>query len=190
MIETQPRRNWWKVAFFVALIAFEFAREIAVLASAEGARPSVTSHFFHMEGFTSAKGSWKRIDGGGSLLPTTVTIECRENTGQCIEASVTMIDQFVYAPELDWFDAQFANDTVSYENDVPDCARYSVRIDMKMEKVFAVRDRKENPTNPNCTKIERRIEMQLGNSSDTWNKSREGHFVPLISAIAAIIEVF
>ena len=183
-------RNWWKVAFFVMLIAFEFAREIAVLSSADGARPNSMAHFFHMQDYTKAQGTWKRIDGGGSLVPSTVTIECREYSGQCIEASVMMNDHYVYAPEIDWFDAKFSGDAISYENDAPDCARYSVRLDLKMEKVFAIRDRKGNPTNPVCTKLERRIEMQLGDGFEPTKNAREGHFVPLISGVAALFDLF
>jgi hypothetical protein len=70
-----------------------------------------------------------------------------------------MSEQYVYTPEIDWFDAQFSGDAVSYENDRPDCARYSVRLDLKMQKVFAVRDRKENLSNANCANLEPRIEM-------------------------------
>lgn len=95
-------------------------------------------------------------------------------------------EQYVYAPEIDWFDARFSPDAVSYENDRPDCARYSVRLDLKMQKVFAVRDRKENPSNPNCANLERRIEMQLGDGFESSRSQLGGHFVPIIGAIAAL----
>jgi hypothetical protein len=57
-----------------------------------------------------------------------------------------MSELYVYAPQLDWFDATFAADAVTYENNVPECARYSVRIDLKLSKAFAVRERKTAPS--------------------------------------------
>lgn len=185
-VEQKRQRNWWKLAFFVALIAFEIAREIAVLASAQGAQPNTTARLINYGGYFRAQGSWRRIDGGGALVPGTVTIECQRETGRCLEASVMVSEQYVYAPEIDWFNARFSPDAVSYENDRPDCARYSVRLDLKMQKVFAVRDRKENPSNPNCANLERRIEMQLGNGFESSRTQLGGHFVPIIGAIAVL----
>lgn len=187
-IGAKPRRNWWKIAFFIALLAFELTREIAVLESAQGARPNTNAHLFSYGGYVRAQGSWKRIDGGGALVPGTVTIECHRETGRCLEASVMVSEQYVYAPEIDWFDARFSPVAISYENDRPDCARYSVRLDLKMQKVFAVRDRKENPTNPNCANLERRIEMQLGDGFEPSRTALDGHFVPIIRAIAYLGE--
>lgn len=185
----KSRRNWWKVAFFVSLFALELAREIAVLAVAAGASPNASAIVFSLGGYVKAQGSWKRIDGGGPLMPTTVTIECRRETGKCVEASTSIHDEYVYAPELDWFDATFSQDAVSYVNDFPVCARYSVRLDLKMQKVFAVRERKKNPTNPNCTNLEQRIEMQLADGHESKRNTSEGHFVPIFSAIAALAEI-
>ena len=184
----KSRRNWWKIAFFIALLAFELTREIAVLESAQGAQPNTNAHLFSYGSYVRAQGSWKRIDGGGALVPGTVTIECQRETGRCLEASVMVSEQYVYAPEIDWFDARFSPDAVSYENDRPDCARYSVRLDLKMQKVFAVRDRKENPSNPNCANLERRIEMQLGDGFESSRTALDGHFVPIIGAIAYLAE--
>lgn len=186
--DPKPRRNWWKLAFFVSLAAFEIAREIAVLASVERAQPNTYAHLFSNGGYIRAQGSWKRIDGGDPLVPGTVTIECQQDTGRCLEASVMVSEKYVYAPEIDWFDAQFSRDAVTYENDIPDCARYSVRLDLKMQKVFAVRDRKENPSNPNCAKLERRIESQLGDGFEPNKNNIEGHFLPIIAIVSAIAE--
>lgn len=186
--QTKPRRNWWKISFFIALLAFELTREFAVLASAQGAQPNTAAHLFSYDGYTRAQGSWKRIDGGGALTPGTVTIECQRETGRCLEASVMVSGKYVYAPEFNWFDARFSPDSVSYENDIPDCAHYSVRLDLKMKKVFAVRDRKENPANLNCANLEPRIEMQLGNGYESRGDMTDGHFVPIIKAIVYLAE--
>lgn len=99
-------------------------------------------------------------------------------------------DGFVYAPELDWFDAEFAPDAVSYVNDVPNCVRYAVRLDLKMEKVIAVRDRKPSPTDARCSNMEQRIEMQLGDGYEPGKPALDGHFVPLFSIIAAMAKLF
>lgn len=185
-----PRRNWWKVAFFVTLFAFEIAREMTVLAMADKAQPNSDARLFIYDGYVLAQGSWKRIDGGERLVPGTVTIECQRETGKCVEAWTMISDGFVYAPELDWFDADFATDAVSYVNDVPNCVRYSVRLDLKMEKVFAIRDRKPAPTDARCSNMEQRIEMQLGDGYEPGQPVLDGHFVPLFSVVAAVAKLF
>src|SRR3546814_17362347 len=65
-------------------------------------------------------------------------------------------------PHLDEFDAKFSEDAVTYENDNPDCARYHVRIDLGLKKVFAVRERKDRPANPGCAALEKRVAMAIG----------------------------
>ena len=184
------RWNWWKVAFVIVLLAFEIMRELFVLNEAEGAVPNETAHVFSYQGFVQVQGSWKRIDGGGSLVPGTVTIECTQETGRCLEASSMISDKYVFAPEVSWFDASFTLEAVSYVNDVPDCARYSVRIDLEMKKAFAVRQKKANPTNENCKLLEERIEMQIADGYETHTAKDpfEGHFVPLVKLLAAVID--
>ena len=163
--------------------------KLRCLSFAQGAQPNSYANLFTYDGYVRAQGSWKRIDGGSPLVPGTVTIECQRETRRCLEASVMLSGQYVYAPELDWFEARFSPDAVSYENDRADCARYLVRLDIKMRyKVFAVRDRKENPTNPNCANLERRIEMQLGDGFEPGRPALDGHFVPIIKAIAYLGE--
>jgi hypothetical protein len=186
---SKQRQNPWKIAFFVALFACEIMREITVLITLPSATPSTDAFFYSQEGYVQAMGSWKRIDGGERLAASTVTIECNRNSGRCLEASVRIDRQNVYAPDLAWFDAKFSLDAVSYENDWPACVRYSVRLDLNMKKALAVRERKENPTNANCAKSERRIEMQLGDGYDPTRDSLNGHFVPLLRAILGIAKL-
>ena len=182
----QARRNWWKLAFFIMLFVFESIREVAVLGFAQGAIPNSKATLFNLDGYAHAKGTWRRIDGGEPLGQTAVSIECRRETGQCLEALTRMDEQYVYAPQLDWFDAEFSSQSISYENDRPDCARYSVRLDLRMSKVFAVRDRKENPSNPNCSMMERRIEMQLSDGYEPNCDAVKGHFLPILRIINAL----
>jgi len=61
--------------------------------------------------------------------------------------------------------------------------------DIALAEVAAtVRDRKENPSNPNCANLERRIEMQLGDGFESSRTALDGHFVPIIGAIAYLAE--
>ena len=179
-------RNWWKVAFFVSLVVFEVTREYAVVASSTAAQPNTMANLFSYNGYVRAQGTWKRIDGGDRLVSSTVTIECHRDTGRCLEASTHMNDEYVYSPELDWFDAKFETDSVSYENDMPDCANYSVRLDLKMKKVFAVRQRKANPTNPACLNLENRIEMQLSDGFENRSDTLDDHFLPILKTIISL----
>jgi hypothetical protein len=181
------RRNWWKIGFFILLLFFEVAREWAVIASSQTAQPNASAHVVSYEGYTVAQGRWKRIDGGSPIVPTTVTIDCRRELRKCVEATTTMSELYVYAPQLDWFNATFGADAVTYENDVPECARYSVRIDLKLKKAFAVRERKTAPSNPECAKLEPRVEMQMADGYDSGKNPAAGHIVPIFAAIRALI---
>lgn len=182
----KARRNWWKPAFFVVLIAFEIARESAVVSAAAGPVPNTFARIYSSDGFVTAEGTWKRIDGGGELVPSTVSIECRQQTGQCLEATTSIYDDHVFPPDLSYSRATFAEDSVSYVNDFPSCATYSVRIDLRMKKAFAVREKKANVSNPDCSRLEERIEMQLANGRDIKKDPLNGHFVPIFRLLSAI----
>lgn len=56
------RRNWWKIGFFVMLVAFEFMREIAVLSA--NSPPAISGNAFVSElgPFVMARGRWVRLD--------------------------------------------------------------------------------------------------------------------------------
>ena len=188
--KSKRHRNWWKIGFFVVLLAFEVTRELLVITLDPSAVPNANALVFSGDGYVKAEGSWKRIDGGGSLVPGTVAIECQRETGQCLEASTTIHDEYVYAPDLSYFNATFTPESVSYVNDVPDCARYSVRIDLEMNKVFAVRQKKQETTNPACAALENRIEMQIADGYETYS-SRDplkGHFVPLLQLVKVVVD--
>lgn len=187
---TKRRWNWWKVGFFIALFAFELTREYAVLEAAEGAIPNAFAHVYGADGHAFAQGQWTRTDGGERLVPATVTIRCHQSRGECMEVSTMVMDDYVSTPDVDLFAANFTPDAVTYENDVPACAKYTVRIDLRLQQVLAVRERKERPTNPQCANMEPRIEMRLGDSSDSRPDLIEGHFVPLIQVIGSLLSTF
>lgn len=188
--ERKRRWNWWKVAFFIALIAFELAREFAVIANDQAAQPNTSKSIFGNENYIAARGSWLRSDGGSPIIPGAVTIECRKETGQCVEASVSAGEVYFYAPELDWFDAKFTPEGVTYLNDNPDCARYTVRIDTVTDRAFATRDRKANPLNDMCVNMEKRVAMELGDGGPRKFDASGEHFVPLISALVGALDLF
>lgn len=181
------RRNWWKIGFFLMLVLFEFAREWAVLASFPEPKIATNAYVGSYGGFTTAKGRWVRLDGGGSMVPSAVNIECSQERGECLEVVANMMDGYLGSPEVDRFDATFGSDAVSYENDNPDCAKYRVRIDLKLKKVIAVRERKDNPKNEMCAKLEPRIEMTLGDGYQRNEDPTAGHFVPLIDALGFVL---
>ncbi|MFX4087500.1 hypothetical protein ACKU27_20640 [Sphingobium yanoikuyae] len=183
-------RNWWKIGFFVALFAFEVTREIAVLEASAEIQPNTMYHLYNSSELVSAEGSWKRIDGGGKLIGSSVKIECWSEKGICLEAYANARDGFVYAPNIDWFDANFTREAVTYENTVPECASYSVRIDLKMKKVFAVRDKKPDAKGELCGPLEQRVEMQLADGYESKTEPLKGHFVPVLSVLATIIRSF
>ena len=188
---TSPKRlNWWKIGFFVALVAFEAAREAAVISSATEATPNGSATVFRYGGFVAARGTWKRIDGKGKLSPVTAAVDCRQETSVCIEATTSMSEIYVYPPEIEIHPATFTADAVTYTNDSPDCARYTVRIDTKLEKAFAVRQRKENPGNPRCKDIEERIEMQLVDGFEFDPSKYDNHFLPLLRVVKGLTDLF
>ena len=185
-----PKRNWWKAAFFVALLAFEVAREFAVIANASGAVPSTSASVDHYGSFTFAEGTWKRIDGGEPLEPGTVTINCDQELQRCDHAWVGIREKYVSAPELNWYNAKFEPESISYENLSAICVKYTIRIDLKLKKVFSVRERKLNTSEPRCNNLENRIEMQLSDGLGIEDKPQKGHFVPLIDLAAAFFGLF
>ncbi|QNA83505.1 hypothetical protein G4G27_05410 [Sphingomonas sp. So64.6b] len=117
-------------------------------------------------------------------MPGATSITCDQSEGRCVEATATMFNGYVSEPTVDTFNATFAPDAVSYENDYPRCAHYNVRIDLKLNKVFAVRERKPNLKNEVCQKMEQRIEMTLGDGYQRNDNPLGDHFVPMIRVIA------
>jgi hypothetical protein len=194
-MEAQPDRparkrwNWWKIGFFVSLLAFEVAREIAVLANDRDASAGVLASVSSFSGFTAAEGRWVRIDGGDKLIPAAVRIECWQERGECTEASATANEGYFHAPTMETFKARFLPQAIEYENDNPVCAHYSVRIDLRLQKTFAVRERTSDKS-PMCKGMERRMEMQLGDGFDATDNPLEGHFVPVLNIVIAIAKLF
>lgn len=179
-----PQRNWWKIAFFAALLALELLRELLVIISTQSPDIYVKKWVFAANGYASAEGQWLRVDGGKPLIPTLVTVECRQERGICIEASTHPTDDFPLPASVDIFDARFDGDTITYVNNYPTCVRYDVRFDTKLLQLTAVRERKANASQPACAANEPRIEMQLSDSPRvSYSDNLKGHFVPFLSIL-------
>lgn len=177
------RRNWWKIGFFVLLFVLEVCREIIVIQA--NPMPSIAANDYvgSFGGHTKATGRWQRTDGGSKLVPGATTIQCSQERGECLEVTAHWFDGYVGTPEIDTFPATFADDLISYRNDIPDCAVYTVRIDLALKKVFAVRQRKTNPGNPMCAKLEERVEMTLGRGFQPSDRNVNEHFLPVVNTL-------
>lgn len=183
------RINWWMIGFFVALLAFEIAREMVVLEAAD--RPALTGgeQFFNSNGLTIAEGSWLRTDEGDALVRSSVHIECDQSREECLEATVNVDGNSVSLPFVERFAAQFSPDFITYENNNPVCVRYTTMIDLRLKKVRAVRQKNASKEEL-CKTLEDRVEMQLVNGSDVSVDPFEGHFVPIIQVLFAILKLF
>lgn len=183
--QVRPNRNYWKIAFWVVLLAFEFTREVAVVASDTPARANVSFNIMQFGDFATASGQWQRIDRGEKLLDSAVKIECRKSVGECIEVSVNGIGDDYFEPYIDRFTAKFDDSGVSYENNSPNCVQYSVRLDFKLKSVLATRQKKTGNIEARCANLEPTIKMQLGDSNDSrpFERPDKKHFIPLISLI-------
>ncbi len=105
---------------------------------------------------TVAQGRWNRIDGGSALVAGAVRIDCRRDERRCYEVSYGINGGYVKSPDLSIYPATWGVDQISYENNDPACARYSVRVDQKLEKVFAILERKDKPSMAgfDCAKLD------------------------------------
>lgn len=189
LAKAKPIHNWWKVGFFVMLFLFEMAREWAVIATYAPPKFSVSKHIGRVQTLVSATGRWRRTDGGSDLIPGAVRITCWEDRGVCHEISYNILNGNAGTPDMSTYDAKFTGDRVTYENDVPTCARYQVTIDLNVERVFALRQRKADATDPACESLERRVEMELADGWEPYNPPRE-HFVPLVWLLRLVIHLF
>lgn len=186
---SKSQRNWWKISFFIAIIALEFMRELVVLNMGPSTRPTQTSYVMTYGDVITVRGSWTRSDGGGDLMPATVTIECRRTTGICIVADAHANDDRLSAPEISQYAATFTPQGVTFANDDPTCVRYLTRIDVPMKQAFSVRERKPNVKNADCGSVlEDRIEMKISDGfTPTREDPTEGHFLPILSLLKMLL---
>lgn len=185
--------NWWKIGFFVALTAFEGAREIAVMESdgppnfAIGAPVSYRSPD---GGLVTAQGRWHRTDGGEPLVPAVISIECWRERGSCVMATTSKNNGYISIPDIEQRDATFTETGAEFTDDWRECNKLFVRIDGVHKVTNAVRLAKPSD-DPMCKGSERQIQMQLGGfdvkEHERWRKK---HFVPLITLVTSILNMF
>ena len=177
----------WKIAFFVALFAFEAARETVVINANHPVRFATSAVVNSYGDYIVAQGRWVRMDGGGDrLIPNVTSIQCNRTDQTCRMTDVTAYNGYVSEPTTSVYNATFTPDSASFADSDPVCVTTSYRIDVKLKKAFEVRDKKSGVADKGCTGMESRIEGQLG---DGWQKSDEsldGHFVPIFSLLKLI----
>lgn len=160
---------------------------MAVLASHEPGKVAALASVVGGADFTEAQGRWRRVDGGEEFQPNAVSIDCTRDDDRCIEATSTMNDGYMGTPSSDVYLATFTPQAITYENSTPLCVDYSVRIDLELKKVFAVRRSKAGASsNKLCDGLERSIEMTLGDGYQKGDPfAAEGHFLPILSTIGS-----
>jgi hypothetical protein len=183
------RRKWWKIGFFIMVVLFEISREMAVINADTETDPkiAVAPTVWQNGPVIRAEGRWMRLDEGSRMIPSATVIDCDANREECVEATADMSGGYLGAPTLDRFVATFSPDAVSYENANPICSHYHVRIDLKLKKVFAVRDLIEGAKSPLCHDRERRVEMTLGDGYQPSDNPFGDHWVPMLRSIRAML---
>lgn len=175
------RRNWWKIAFFVCLFAFEIAREIAVIANNEPVPFRAIAGVYSGKEWSTAEGQLQRIDGGAALSPVLVSIQCSRSKQSCTEVTVSEILGSISPPNFEVFPARFEADAIVFDNTRPLCARYRTRIDFRLQKTFSLRESTADKSEM-CKGTEDRIEMQLGDSLLDGDLAGK-HFLPLFALL-------
>lgn len=184
------RRNWWKIGFFIALFSFEVAREIVVIQSDAEAQPNVNFRLFRYQDYTAAAGIWKRTDKDEKMTPTVIKIECEQSKGTCTMVDTHMSELYVFEPNVSSFEARFSPDSITFDDNNAKCATLKFNIDLRLKKVNAMREQKPDTVKDEmCSKMEKRLDLTLADSSHS-SLDMEKHFVPVLSALKAILQIF
>jgi hypothetical protein len=181
--------NWWKIAFFVVLFAFEITRELYVIELSQPTNLAAIKVVSHFGDITHAEGKWVRNDEGDRLSPMLVSIDCNRAEGTCIEASTRVFPGgYVATPTVETYAAQFGADTIEYQNKGV-CTNYSVRIDLKAQEAYQTRTRTGDQS-ATCAPYEARLSARLGSGWDDLKPPFDGHFVPIMSMTKVIVDLF
>lgn len=184
------QRNWWKLAFFSALVAFEVAREIAVMGVNQSVSIGGSGDVLQFGDYVIAQGAWRRTDKGEHLSPVAISIECSSAAATCTEATATVMNLYLSPPDVSTYAAKFSENEIFYVNNNPACVRYTNKIDLQLNKVFTLREAK-NTNEEVCKAIEPRVEMELTAGYKAGKPDPlEEHFLPVFSAVAYVLEAF
>lgn len=185
--------NWWKIGFFVALIAFEAAREIAVIESDAPPNFAIGAPISYRSpdgGLVSAQGRWHRTDEGEPLEPAVLSIDCWRERGSCVMATTSSNDGYISIPDIRQRNATFTETGAEFTDDWPVCNKLFVRIDAVHNLTTAVRTAKPSK-DPMCKESDREIPMRLdGFDTEEHERWRKKHFVPLISLLSGAVGLF
>ena len=180
------RRNWWKIGFWLALLAFEITREFAVVVSQS---PPFLGGAFFIEtvrpGRVIASGKWERIDGGEPILPVLTSIDCKQELGSCVIAETVLWDKDrIFPPNIETFSANFSDNAVTFVNDAAICVKYSVRLDLDLKKAISLREPLKGATGSICEAAKDRMEMRLVEPvrPSDWDDFG-GHFLPIVKGL-------
>lgn len=164
---SSPRKiNLWLIAFVIALIAFEGARETAVIAMADAEAPpriAVRKMIIATDDEIYAEGRWRRTDGGDPIYPSVTTVDCYREGGFCRVAEVVVPGDRVSPPIVTNYPARFDGGRVQYEMGAG-CVRYAVTIDAAAQVGLSIRTKlppEEQTPVIDCDYAEDRIEMSL-----------------------------
>jgi hypothetical protein len=181
--------NWWKIAFFLSLVALEGMRELFVLESSEPPQLATVKSVTDFGDLVHAEGKWIRNDQGKRLMPLLVTIECNREQRTCVEASTRVLPpSYVVSPTVEMYAAAFGTGTVDYDNG-GSCINYHVRIDLKAKEAYQTRTRTSNRS-ANCKGFGENLSARLGNGWDDLGPPLEGHFLPMIRILKAGYDLF
>lgn len=180
--------NWWKLSTIAMVIAFEIARESAVIDAYRPAQAAAIFSVYRWYDNTTVEGQWKRIDGGKEPSnPETVKIECYKDKGQCIQASINTEDgPYVTPPDVSVNNAIFNKNGISYKREFP-CVVKIVRIDLIQEAVVQYQLRNKEQKFFSCDGKFAPVKEKLGNSYDVIRDPMAGHFVPIMSGLRAVL---
>lgn len=185
--ERRNSGNWWRGAFILALVAFEFAREEAVVQANE----PTTGNLFSLQSsgeLVSAEGEWFRSDAGSPLVRNSTVIQCNRSTNTCTEGSAalsTSPTRSAFESVDEYTNVQFSADAVDYMDDSSVCMIHRVHIDIAQQRVTSTSTRKES-TVPFCAKLEANVASELSDSIRHRENAGEwmsGHFLPLLRLI-------
>lgn len=191
VLTTAWNRNWWKVAFFLALFAFEVAREWIVIANAASIGGGTIFRVSAVGDHATANGEWIRVDGGEPIKRNAVNIVCQRGWGGCMEIQAELLGQSIEIWPTFYAAEWVSEGLLTYSKNDAECVRYGVTIDARQHRVTSSRQLREDAPEK-CRKLEERIAMELADgirhTSTVDRGLYDGHFLPVIGSIVWLMD--
>lgn len=196
------RFNWWILAFFLALLAFEVMREFYVLNKQEPLQLLSGTDFLSIDnqtGYATASGKWTQPAHdpdnwinklGGSFSK----IECSREKGVCTDSTAFVIPNdkmvFVTINTYDYPIESFDTERVVFGN-TTECYTYKVSIDAIQKTTVAIKERIPLNTLSNCTETPERIVYELKEKTyESPTHKDTDAFLPIFRTIVYVIDLF